>query len=102
VSTPTEPPQRVPTLRVVMLITPPIASEPYRVDIGPRITSMRSIADIGGMKLLAVLPKLFGATLPDVFWRRPSISRRVYSDGMPRRLTCGAPVLSTPTPTSTP
>ena len=32
---------------------------------------MRSIADIGGMKLLAVPPKAFGVTLPAAFWRRP-------------------------------
>lgn len=38
-----EPPQRRPILRVMMLITPPMASEPYSDDIGPRTTSMRSI-----------------------------------------------------------
>ena len=36
---------------VIILITPPRASAPYNVDAGPRITSMRSIASIGGMWL---------------------------------------------------
>ena len=48
----TSPPQVLATLRVMMLITPPIASEPYRVDMGPRMISIRSIAETGGMKLL--------------------------------------------------
>ena len=74
---PTEAPQVCATLRVMMLTTPPMASEPYRVDIGPRITSMRSIADIGGMKLLEVSPKPLGVMSPELFWRRPSISTRV-------------------------
>ena len=46
--------------RVMMLITPPMASAPYSVDIGPRITSMRSIASSGGMWLNWLPPKLFG------------------------------------------
>ena len=36
------------TLRVITLITPPMASEPYSDDIGPRTTSMRSMASSGG------------------------------------------------------
>jgi len=31
----------------MMLMTPPMASEPYSEDIGPRMTSMRSMADMG-------------------------------------------------------
>jgi len=50
-----------------------MASEPYSVDIGPRITSIRSMADIGGMKLVEVSLKPLGVTLPAVFWRLPSI-----------------------------
>ncbi len=33
---------------VMILITPASALEPYSEDIGPRITSIRSMADIGG------------------------------------------------------
>ncbi len=51
----------------MMLTTPPIASDPYRVETGPRTTSMRSMAETGGMKLLEVSPKPFGVTLPAVF-----------------------------------
>ena len=47
------------------------------VDIGPRTTSIRSIAETGGMKLVDVSPKPFGVTLPAVFWRRPSIRTSV-------------------------
>ena len=61
------PPHCADTRRVMMFTTPPIASEPYSVDMGPRITSMRSMADIGGMKLLAVPPKALGVTLPAAF-----------------------------------
>ena len=61
----------------MMLITPPMASEPYRVDMGPRMISMRSMAASGGMKLVCVPPKPFGVTLPAAFWRRPSISTSV-------------------------
>src|SRR5690554_7020005 len=38
-------------LRVMMLITPPIASEPYKEDMGPRITSTRSIMEMGGREI---------------------------------------------------
>jgi len=34
-------------LRRITLTTPPMASAPYSEDIGPRITSMRSMAAIG-------------------------------------------------------
>src|SRR5690606_40766334 len=74
-SRPSEPLHSLDTLRVMMLITPPMASEPYSVDIGPRITSMRSMADRGGMKLVDVSPKPLGVTLPAAFWRRPSMRR---------------------------
>lgn len=43
-----------PTLRVMTLITPPMASEPYSVDMGPRMTSMRSMASIGGIHLVSM------------------------------------------------
>jgi hypothetical protein len=36
--------------RVMMFTTPPRASEPWRVDMGPRITSIRSMAARGGRK----------------------------------------------------
>ena len=44
----------------MMLITPPMASEPYRVDMGPRMISMRSMAASGGLTLVCVPPKPFG------------------------------------------
>ena len=56
----TEPRQRSDTLRVMMLITPPSASAPYRVDAGPRITSIRSIMSSGGMWLNWLPPNEFG------------------------------------------
>src|SRR5690554_7003842 len=79
------------TFLVMILMTPPMASEPYRVDMGPRITSMRSMADIGGMKLVEVSLKPLGVTLPAGFWRRPSIRIRVYSLGIPRMLIFNPP-----------
>ena len=45
--TPTEPIQRSLGWRVMRLITPPSASEPYSADMGPRMISMRSTADMG-------------------------------------------------------
>ena len=33
--------------RVIKLITPPMASDPYNVDAGPLMTSTRSISDCG-------------------------------------------------------
>ncbi|MNL37977.1 hypothetical protein D3C87_1601560 [compost metagenome] len=62
----------------MMLITPPIASDPYRVDMGPRTTSMRSMAAIGGMKLVSTSPKPL-ARAPELFWfnRLPSTSTSV-------------------------
>ncbi len=43
----TEPIQRSLGWRVMRLTTPPSASEPYSADMGPRMTSMRSMADMG-------------------------------------------------------
>ena len=62
----------------MMLITPPIASEPYKVDIGPRTTSIRSIAAMGGMKFVSTSPKPMGRA-PELFWfsRLPSTSTSV-------------------------
>ncbi len=42
-----EPPQRSLGRLVMMLMTPPSASEPYSADIGPRMISTRSMAEIG-------------------------------------------------------
>ena len=56
----TEPLQLSRFLRVMTLITPPMASAPYSVEAGPRMTSMRSIASSGGMWLNWFPPKLFG------------------------------------------
>ncbi|MNL83234.1 hypothetical protein D3C87_2108270 [compost metagenome] len=39
---------------MMTLTTPPMESEPYSEDIGPRITSTRSIAAIGGIKAASV------------------------------------------------
>ncbi|MNE93360.1 hypothetical protein D3C80_1912010 [compost metagenome] len=55
------------TFLVIMLTTPPMASEPYNVDAGPRMTSIRSIADIGGIKLLFDSPNPFGVMSPVLF-----------------------------------
>ena len=55
-----EPCQRSDTLRVMMLITPPSASAPYRVDAGPRITSMRWIMSSGGIWLNWLPPNELG------------------------------------------
>jgi hypothetical protein len=41
------------------------------------MTSMRSMADSGGRKLVCVPPKSLGVTLPAEFWRRPSMSTSV-------------------------
>ena len=35
-------------------MTPPMASDPYSDDMGPRTTSMRSIASNGGIQLWSV------------------------------------------------
>ena len=37
------------------------------------MTSIRSMADMGGMKLVSAAPKPLGVTSPATFWRRPSI-----------------------------
>ena len=66
------------TFLVMMLITPPMASEPYSAEAGPRMTSIRSMASIGGRKLIGVPawePRSLKASLP---WAgRPSIRNRV-------------------------
>src|SRR5690606_3012671 len=68
-----EPIQRSPTLRVMMLITPPRASAPYSVDAGPRITSTRSIMSSGGTWLNWLQPELLGSVSTCLFWRLPSM-----------------------------
>jgi len=50
----------------MMLMTPPMASEPYSEDIGPRMTSMRSIIDSGGR------PICLPPSLPLVLTERPA------------------------------
>src|SRR5699024_11869960 len=63
-------------LRVMILTTPPMASEPYNDDMGPRMTSMRSIACIGGNQPCSIPgPSLLGRVSRE-FWRLPSIRDR--------------------------
>ena len=47
---------------VMIFTTPPIASEPYSVDIGPLITSIRSMAARGGMNPVFMAEKPLGVT----------------------------------------
>ena len=63
--------------RVNTWITPPIASEPYRLERGPRTISMRSISSTG-RSCNAVRPEVAEPT------RTPSIRNRVWSDSAPR------------------
>ncbi len=70
--------------------------------MGPRTTSMRSMAETGGIKLVCVSLNPFGVMSPALFWRRPSIRIRVYSLGIPRMLIFMPPVLPTLASTSTP
>ncbi|MNE84112.1 hypothetical protein D3C80_1809840 [compost metagenome] len=56
-----------PSLRVKIWITPPMASEPYRLERGPRTISMRSISSTG-RSWKAALPLVAEPTL------MPSIS----------------------------
>ena len=55
------------------------------MDIGPRTTSIRSIASTGGIQFMprpSEVPPLSVTWL--VFWRRPSIRIRTWLDSMPR------------------
>ncbi|MNE26357.1 hypothetical protein D3C80_1197190 [compost metagenome] len=83
----------------MMLITPPMASEPYSDDIGPRTTSIRSIASSGGIQPCSIpAPSLFGRVARES-WRLPSTSIRVYLEAMPRMLMSlelAPPVTTTP------
>ena len=63
--------------RVKIWITPPMASEPYRLERGPRTISTRSISEIG---------RSWNETRPEVAepTRTPSISTSTWSDSLPR------------------
>ncbi len=63
--------------RVMMLMTPPIASEPYRVERGPLTTSTRS-TNSGATFWIAAVPMVPG------FMRRPSTSTSTWFDSVPR------------------
>ena len=97
------PPHSLGTLRVMMLITPPIASEPYSEDIGPRTTSMRSMADSGGVQPPSTPEESELVRVSREFWRLPSIRISVYLAPMPRRLMSwrSAPPVTTTPGTST-
>ena len=73
------PPHSLGTLRVMMLITPPMASDPYSDDIGPRTTSMRSMAEIGGVQPPSTPLESELVRVSREFWRLPSIRISVYS-----------------------
>lgn len=66
------------------------------------MTSIRSIAEIGGIKLLLDSLKPFGVMFPTLFWRLPSIKIKVYSGGIPRIRILSVPVLPAVGLTSTP
>src|SRR5450830_1432846 len=70
----------------MMLITPPMASEPYSEDMGPRTTSMRSIIS-GEIQFKSWRPRsgryAVSAELP---MRLPSTRIKVYLSGKPRSL----------------
>ncbi len=70
----------------MMLITPPIASEPYSEDMGPRTTSMRSMADSGGVQPPSTPVESELVRVSREFWRLPSMRISVYFGPMPRRL----------------
>ncbi len=59
-------------------ITPPSASDPYRLENGPRTISTRSICSIG-MSWIAAVPLVAEPSL------RPSTSTSTWSDSVPRR-----------------
>ena len=63
--------------RVMMLTTPPIASAPYSVDCGPRITSMRSISS-GDRSERSTWPSV------GLFTRMPSTSTCTWLGLAPR------------------
>ena len=80
-------------------MTPPIASEPYRPDIGPRITSIRSIASMPGNQPCSIPElSLFGLTERE-FTFFPSTMMTVYALPIPRILISDElppPVTTTP------
>ncbi|MNV39032.1 hypothetical protein D3C71_1305970 [compost metagenome] len=93
------PPHSLGTLRVMMLITPPMASEPYSDDIGPRTTSMRSMAASGGVQPPSTPAESELVRVSRELWRLPSIRISVYCGPMPRRLMSWRsppPVMMTP------
>lgn len=71
---------RAAPLRVKIWITPPMASEPYRLERGPRTISMRSTCSIG-MSWKAVVPSVAEPTLT------PSTMTSTWSASVPRRNT---------------
>ncbi|MNE57775.1 hypothetical protein D3C87_1651860 [compost metagenome] len=81
------------------LITPPMASEPYSEDIGPRTTSMRSIASSGGSQPCSMPALSLFGRVPRVSTRLPSTRIKVYLEDMPRMLISlllPPPVTTTP------
>ncbi|KAG1585615.1 hypothetical protein G6F46_014835 [Rhizopus delemar] len=84
----------------MMLTTPPIASDPYSDDIGPRTTSIRSMAAKGGIWLACTMPSSSRFSISRVPCRLPSTRIRVYLPGMPRmEMSCLwalAPTMLTP------
>src|SRR5690606_8102093 len=90
-STDAVPPQTSVTLRVIMLTTPPMASEPYSDDIGPRITSIRSIIDKGGNPICFPLSCPFVLTERPAETGRPSTKYKVYEELIPRMLMSCVP-----------
>jgi len=63
-----------------------MASEPYSEDMGPRTTSMRSMAESGGVQPPSTPVESELVRVSREFWRLPSISISVYLGPMPRRL----------------
>ncbi|MNO89040.1 hypothetical protein D3C76_805110 [compost metagenome] len=61
-----------------MLITPPIASEPYSAERGPRMYSIRWMREVGIWLRSATL------LIPALFSGIPSISTRTWRDSVPR------------------
>ena len=96
VSSCTAPPHSSATLRVITLITPPMASEPYRVDMGPRTTSIRSMDCSGGSQSCSK-PALPLGRVSRVDTGLPSTRIRVYWEGMPR-ITMSLPRSPEPPP----
>ena len=77
---------------VIILITPPIASEPYISDAGPRIISTFSIIETGGKNPLVESNPL-PSKAASILMRLPSINIRVYLLDIPRICIDEEPVL---------